>query len=833
MKLRFRAIALCLALLTLLPQIVSCAKKKNESEISDTVFSDVNEKLGETSEDGRVEFKLLGVRTVDTFAGITPAAGSSVVCLYVEVLNKTPNEYYVKRTCLDLVTQKLLSPNEALLPEEYDDFGGYVASGKRRLFLVCVEAKKDWFSIPISYDSFDGVKWSESVISSDYKGEKELLATDTSYPLDRRGDEDLLTDFETIRHRFVDGLWGTPSESNAQNFEKLLVTSEKGMCFSNVDYVTLNRARWAAIKHLENLQALLSHYGKERLANDETARKTALGVLDYWLNNDFKSENPYDVAIATPTKLVTCALMLRPYLSEKQLDKINLIVGRGSMKGTEDPALSYGKPIDPSEYTGANLLDVVVISVNHALLLDDCDLALSAVARAAKEIAIVKPNQEGMQDDGSFFQHGALLCSGGSYGSVFARRVSVVIANLYGTVFSLPQKNVETYIDHLLDGQRYFHRGLGGTYFSLGRAAVHSVGGIELKIAVEPLLPLKGLYRSDEIVAYYESFGDPTKSFDSMKYFPRSYSLVNSSPDVYIALRGAHSGFILTEVVNNQNTLGYNLSYGANACYMYYGDEYQAIGAVMDYSMFPGVTTYLETDEQLYQRYTSSYNKTWGRETYKGTHCDGSVNEEKEIGALYMELINDGINGKLSYITYGDTLIALGAGLDLSKSNDKEIRTTIDQSKFNNARIGSTSLAVGSGAKTVNKSDVVYNGAFAYYNLGETVFTAEAKSMTNAYSRTDAGGSSVQETHDVFQLYISHGSKLNDASYAYAVSSNADGNAPKSVADLKIARITNTETIQAVELEDGTAVVIFHAAGEFVLVGGEKLTASAAQIIIK
>lgn len=76
------------------------------------------------------------------------------------------------------------------------------------------------------------------------------------------------------------------------------------------------------------------------------------------------------------------------------------------------------------------------------------------------------------------------------------------------------------------------------------------------------------------------------------------------------------------------------------------------------------------------------------------------ADEEKGVGALYMELINDGITGKLSFITFDDILIALGAGLDLSKSSSKEIRTTVDQSKYNAASVGTLPIAVGTGAVT-------------------------------------------------------------------------------------------------------------------------------------
>jgi len=838
MKLKWRIISVCLVPFTLLSCLFSCGESQDDPETQDstpavTDIGSTDEIPGETFENGEIEFKLLGIRTVDTYANITAAEGKSIVCFYVEAINRSLNDYYVLRSCLDTAGAELLHIDEELLPEGYDNFGGYIASGKRRLFLLCFEEKTNWFRMNLSYDAFDEMRWDEIIWGKDHREEKELLADNTAYPLDTRGNDNLKADLEILREKYVGSLWGSPNEAKAETLEALLVESEKGRYFSNIDYEDQNRAKWDTLNHLANLKDLISYYGQERLETDEKARSIVLSLLDYWLAHDFQNPNNYVQIISVPSNLIYCANMIRPYLSEAQIDKINTIVGRGTLRGTSEPAVNYGVVQYAENQTGANLLDCMEITIYHALLLDDVDLALAAVARTTQEVKIMARGAEGMQADGAFFQHGALLCSGGHYGAVYSNKVTVFICNTYGTGFSLPETNINIFIDHLLDGERYFHRVNGANYFSIGRSAATGAGGSDFKTITDMLIKLEGLYRIEELVEYRESFDDKAKFLDSLKYFPSAYSMVNSSPEGYIALRGAHSGFILTEVVNDQNILGYNLSYGANTCYLHYGDEYGYIGGVMDYSMYPGTTTYLESDEQLYARYTSDYKKTWGRETYIGDHCDGLVDEEKKIGALYMELINDGITGKLSFITYDNVLIALGAGLNLSKETSSEIRTTVDQTKFNNAMIGAVPLTVGSGAVTVDKNDVVHNGAFAYYNLGNTVFTAEAKSMTGCIARTYTSGSNVPVTRDVLQLYISHGNDLDNDSYAYAVAANAEGNAPKSVSELKISKITNTPDIQAVEFEDGTAVIIFHKAGEFVLSGGEKVVSDNADIVIK
>ena len=77
-------------------------------------------------------------------------------------------------------------------------------------------------------------------------------------------------------------------------------------------------------------------------------------------------------------------------------------------------------------------------------------------------------------------------------------------------------------------------------------------------------------------------------------------------------------------------------------------------------------------------------------------------------------------------------------------------------------------------------------------------------------------------------LYI-----LMGISSARVYLSNGDKKAPATAEGLPIRKITNTESIQAVEFEDGHYVIIFHTAGEHTLSNGEKISSTEAAIIIK
>jgi len=824
-----------LCILTLLPTAVSCTNgnggekvtSNNTSSEETTTASSLPDDIGEevsVSKGGRLTWTLLGVRSQKSFCGVNAGDGNTLIVVYFEARNKSLDSIYVSKANLETDPEPIEIPVESL-PEGYSQFGGLIASGKRRLYCLCFEEKEGWHRIIVDYLSASG-GMSNLIKAAECKDEYVPIPLgNPSYPLDSGNIENVNEDFDKLYSIYYKDQWGSPNANTAASYEKQLLKNDKGSYFKNVDYTSTSKSNWDTINHLAFLKNLISAYGEERLKNDTAARETVLSVLDYWLNMDITcSVNWWYNEISAPRYMAGIGLMLRPYLSESQIAKMDKVIGRGTLRGSSKA----------TTYTGGNLSDMMAITIVHGLFMEDADLIFAAVSRMASEITVVPYGKEGIQEDLTFFQHGTLICTAGSYGTEFVKGMRTFITKLHGTCFALPESKIKLFVDHLLDGQQYFHRANGTTYFSIGRSAVYANGSSVLGAAAADFAKIDGFYRRDELQAYAESFTDNSKSIDNYKYFPLAYTLVRKCPEYYMGVKGAHEKLIMTESINKQNVLGYNLSYGSNTCYMYYGDEYQTIGAVLDFAMFPGITTYHDDDARLLERYNKEYKTTWAPKVYKGTHCDGLVSESFGLGALYMELKNDGITGKLSYIMYDGGMIALGAGLNCTKStNGTEIRTSLDQCKLNGAKVGDTPLIKDAQATVVSGNAAVYNGAFAYYNLGDGVLTASAEQKSGSYKRSDLDKDEVIVSADVFSLYISHGTTLNNASYAYAVAANADGKAPKDASSLPIKKITNTEKVQAVEFTDGHSVIIFHEAGEITLSSGKTVKADGAKIVIE
>jgi len=472
MKKIFRTVAALLVCAMLLPLLFGCGgnvadttEGSNTTEVPEVTEPVLVGEAVEVSAEGKVEWTVLGVNNLTEFAGMTAAEGNVFAVVYLEARNKTAEDTYIISSCLDTGNSKQTKIPAEGMPEGYSEFGGYIASGKRKLFCLCFEKKNNWFNIVMEYIPFYGDNAYLTVKGSEYRENKELLPGNPAYPLDTSGNEKQEADMKTIYQRYVDRYWATPSENNVKKLEATIITTEKGTCFSTVDYESTRTASWPSVSHLTTLKSLVSAYGEERLKTDEKARKNILDLLSYWLDNDPVSETSwYANEIGVPRSLATVTLLLRPWLTDEMMAKADEIIRRGTVKGNKDAVT----------YTGANLLDMMENTLVHALITEDANMAMAASQRISKELRISKKGTDGMQEDGSFFQHGALLCAAGSYGSVFAEGVADMMYYLHGTVFALRDENVRLFIDHILDGQRYFHRLNGTSYFSIGRTAVYA-----------------------------------------------------------------------------------------------------------------------------------------------------------------------------------------------------------------------------------------------------------------------------------------------------------------------------------------------------------------------
>ena len=581
-------------------------------------------------------------------------------------------------------------------------------------------------------------------------------------------------------------LWNKESEETYEYYWNLIRCNNDGQFYyESIDYTSQRSASWPLQAHLIYTKNMLCAYGREEFDNDDEMQEIVLGLMDYWLNNDFICKtNWWPNNIGVPRHIAELTIMIKPYLDDTRLNKISKILDRGTI----------GKNSEIEQYDAANLIDILDISLKRARIYREPDLIHLVSNKVGETIKINSWGENGIQSDFTYFDHGNVLTTGGSYGVVYTEGISNFIYLLHDTSFSIDEEKEKLYLDYMLDGERFFHRNNGTPQFSIGRSASYANGGEKVYNALKNLIGFDDLYRNDEIRKYYLSYKDFTIIEPEIKYFPLSGTLVALSKDYYMAIRGAQSGMGLTDIYNGQGILNYNLSYGSNTCYMYEGNEYSSIGAVLDFSMYPGTTTHYESDDELTARYEKDYNETWGRTPYSKSECYCIVDETKAAAVMSSELYNDDISGKMTYIIYKGVLFVLGRDFNtLDLDNSKDIITTVDQCK---ASADSISILNGK----LSNGESIINRAYRYQNLCDSDITYEINKMSGNYKRNDQAGDESQVEQNVFKAYFNWGKSLSNICFSYAV-------VPCNLEYIPaIYKIINNKDISIIEFKDGTCI---------------------------
>lgn len=625
---------------------------------------------------------------------------------------------------------------------------------------------------------------------------------------------------ENLILRYVSGLWNPESPEKAKGGEdngfggsikprahdvyyNSLIGGDSGLYWEDLDYTDKTVSYWKCNAHLGRLCTIISANGKSRLDNDAAYREKLLGALDYWLKNDFTNPNWWHNQIGVPCTLANICLMMDEYIGGDRREKAARILSRGSVRG--NPAIL--------KWTGANLLWGVWGTIRDAMFTRDASLLRTAVSRAADEIKEAAGLAEGIKDDRSFYQHGAQLYSGG-YGRSFTTSIADMAYLLGGSEYALPQDKLRLFCEYVVLGQRYLTRRGALDYLCVGReiSRKDALSASRLRSAIRKMLLTDGMPHKEVLRDYLsQTDGDDNGALRDTRWFWNSYMLCHHRTSFYMSVRGTHEDFTGTEAGNYENYLAYNLTCGSNTCYMADGTEYYNIDPVWDFSMLPGTTSFREDDAALLRR-TCAYER-WFSRRGSNRYCAGASDGRR--GTMYMKLEHDGLTGLLSYFFFDFGVVALGTDITYTAPGDAapaEIVTTVNQ-----CYLDGCSAADG---ETVGPDGCVTNGGFTYYNLCGLPMTLSAGEVTGSWKRNNLAESDECVRADIFKLYFSHGTAPHNSSYAYAVCGGAGAARPP------VARIVNTGAVQAVELEDGTSIAVFHKPGEYITSDGRTVRSS-------
>ncbi|MBR4889515.1 MAG: hypothetical protein IKU17_10255 [Clostridia bacterium] len=589
-----------------------------------------------------------------------------------------------------------------------------------------------------------------------------------------------MTSIDKIRTKFQELLWGGVLSQNAYRAEKnsasaavLLETLVPGegpgtLCWEDIDYTDQTRSAWQAAQHYVRILKILKDSGKESL-NDADFKEKVISAVKYWLYKDFHNPNWWHNDIGMPANLADITFLLYDVLDEATMEQLCEFIGRGTMGRLPDIE---------ARWTGANLIWGAMNTLKHAVLTNDSAWVQKAVERAGQEICIGEA--EGLQNDGSFFQHGPRLYSGG-YGRSYAYDVAQLAFVLQGTEYQYSEEKLNIFLVHILDGLRHMsqHDSLDWNVIGREMARLKAMKAGILKAAVELCTKNADMPRQEELQGYLACMNGAAQP-DATKYFPTAALLCHHTNGIYVGAKFHNDKIWDAEICNSEAELNYNMSYGTHTCIMRDGEEYVDISTVWDYARIPGTTSRTENDEQLLA------HRDWWCLPLPSAHYGGM--QEGSRAVIYELAQHDGVNAYVSGFAFEGGYVAMGTGIEIVDGRKEALVTTVDQ-------------CLQRGEVAVEGDSVVHNG-IRYTGLAETKIDVEAKEQIGSWQRNNFAEPDTQISENVVTLTVTH-PENKISQYAYLISA-ADQPAPK------VTVLCNDCEVQAIGLEDGTVMAVFH-----------------------
>ncbi len=582
---------------------------------------------------------------------------------------------------------------------------------------------------------------------------------------------DILKIGENITNGLLTGNIGTFSSSDIKTADGIIANiafDEDGDCyFTDVDYQNAERSNWITTRHINRAERLAILY---RLEEDEVKkeeyRQYVLELLDYWIKKDYQNPNWWYNKLSNPNTLGEIGILMKDDLSDSRLRGLSELVSRGS----------FTVNLQTKEYTGANATDVAMSTIKFGVLTNSKRAVSSAVKIVSRELEY--SDDEGIRRDATFFQHGHRLYMGG-YGLGFISGVYTLSKLLDGSSFGFTEAQLEPLAAFVCDGLKYMSFGntLDPTTVGRSYSRYKSRPLIGAANSLINLCKIEQMPRKDEILAFADSIKNNTKNDYGVKLFTESNFIVINNSDFYFSFMGGNSGLYYSEVINSENILGYNSSFPGVTTILNTGDELYDISPVYDYSFVAGTTAVYETDEQLKNHGDFTYRDVKGK--FGSATADG-------VAVAFAKSEHEGIASTITCFATDEAAFLLGAGI--SDSQSRPMNTTINQCMYK-------------GEFSNDGTEVIHNN-IKYTRLDGGKIIAKAEHVNGNWKRNNLSVGDIPAEADVFTAYFE-----NSGSYAYSVM-NKNTNA-------EIVIISNTEKLQAVVLPDGRIAAAFIEKGSF------------------
>ena len=605
-------------------------------------------------------------------------------------------------------------------------------------------------------------------------------------------------DFSVVRKNIIENLQeGVSDAAVLKQVVSYLPQQLADGSWKDIDYKDVSITQWKPSAHLERLQSFAiaaSKTGNIYLGNTGLESDIVKG-LRYWYSQDPQSKNWWHNEIATPQALGEIMLLSQNFLP----------------KGLQDSLVHRMTRGNPYEKTGANKLDEAIHYLYRACITQNALLMDSAVQQAFQPISFT--TEEGLQYDYSYMQHGQQLQIS-SYGLVFLTGEYKVASWVHGTSYALSGEKAKIlgtyftqtflktirgkYSDFNTEGRGISRPGILDKSKLAGTKNSHSL--IDLAKEVNPddaamldsaAMRLKGAKLSDYGVSPLHT-----------QFWKGDYTL-HVRPKYSFNVRAVSTRTKRTETGNKENLLGKFLADGSTNIQKS-GPEYINIMPIWEWDKIPGVTS---RDFKEDQKMTVQWGES-GSTNFTGGVSDGVY------GCSVYDMDYNDVHAKKAYFFFDDEVVCLGAGINSNSAEN--ITTTLNQSWLMSGAKISLNRKIKDVGKEQNVAnpDWVWQENIGYFFLQPSDVNVSAGTQSGNWALINASRSKQQITGNVFKLWVNHGVKPTDGSYAYMVvpGINVEGMNLYNKQNIKV--IENSNSIQAVKNEKLQMMqIVFHKAG--------------------
>lgn len=569
---------------------------------------------------------------------------------------------------------------------------------------------------------------------------------------------------------------------NKSDISKLLTTINQNGSWSSIDYTSKQRGNWPVLDHLFNLQSIAIAYqtkGTIFYKKKDVSNKIHL-ALNYWLANDFQSNNWWYPQIGTPKVLAPILVILESELTVNELKLSKVILERSKIG-----------------MTGQNKVWLSANVLIRSLLAKDTENVLMAANSIREELRISM--KEGIQPDWSYQQHGAQL-QFGNYGLHYIEDMTSWIAIFKNTPFTFDINKMSIMRNYMLSGQQWVIWKNAMDISACGRQLfVNEPVRKKSKLLhyVDKIKKLDPDYRNDysKMYNYQNTIGN--------KYFYRTDFHVQRTKDYYFSVKMCSRRVLGAESCNDENMLGYYMGDGVALLYQT-EKEYENIFPFWDWKKIPGTT--ISQDTVALPVLTA-----WGY--HIESDFVGGVSDGKN-GMAVMKYNRDNVSANKAWFMFNDMIVCLGSNINSTRGS--EIVTSVNQSFLN----GKVIIGSKSSEKEASEIETLENPKWILHdNLGYIfpnggIIDLNSKLVNGTWSKVVGYYSAEQKTANIFKLWFNHGIKPVEQKYAYIVVPNATKAKLLGFEKKQPFNITNQNQLQIVKSNDGriNGIVFYEAA---------------------